>query len=148
MRRTAPRISGVKSGAALWKWTEAAGNGILTVLGALGALCAIGSLVGLAVEANTAGVGTGLASGIVGAAGKPGRARLASGPRVWKPVPKCRQRPRHPYQQRHPYGPDPKKGRRSVHGRLTYVGGIEEEQEELQVARGGGPGNGSASGLG
>ena len=29
----------------------------------------------------------------------------------------------------HSQGPDPKKGRRSVHGRLTYVGGIEEEQE-------------------
>ena len=29
-------------------------------------------------------------------------------------------------------GPDPKKGRRSVHGRLTYVGGIEEEQQELR----------------
>lgn len=29
-------------------------------------------------------------------------------------------------------GPDPKKGRRSVHGQLTYVGGIEEEQQELR----------------
>ena len=30
------------------------------------------------------------------------------------------------------WGPDPKKGRRSVHGRLTHVGGIEEEQQELR----------------
>ena len=29
-------------------------------------------------------------------------------------------------------GPDPKKGRRSVHSLLTYVGGIEEEQQELR----------------
>jgi hypothetical protein len=76
---TPPRISGVKSGAALWKWT-AAGNGILTVLGALGAPRAIGSLVGLAEEANAAGVGTGLASGIVGAAGeaRPGAAGIGA----------------------------------------------------------------------
>jgi hypothetical protein len=47
------------------KWTETAGNGILTVPGAIGAPRAIGSLVGLAEEANAAGVGTGLASGIL-----------------------------------------------------------------------------------
>ncbi len=78
--RTPPRISGVKSGAALWKWTEAAGNGILTVLGALGAPRAIGSLVGLAEEANAAGVGTGLASGILGEAGeaRPGAAGIGA----------------------------------------------------------------------
>jgi hypothetical protein len=38
---------------------------ILTALGAIGAPRAIGSLVGLAEEANAAGVGTGLASGIL-----------------------------------------------------------------------------------
>ena len=62
------------------KWTEAARNGILTVLGSIGAPRAIGLLVGLAEEANTAGVGTGLASGIVGEAGeaRPGAAGIGA----------------------------------------------------------------------
>ena len=85
------------------KWTEAAGNGILTVLGAIGA--PRDRIIGRSRGGSQRGrgwYGSDQRHPLV-RQGKPGRARLASGPRVWKPVPKCRQRPRHPYRPRHSY---------------------------------------------